>query len=82
CASVLITVGELGRLIAQEALERGMPAPSVLSVADSQEAAELLEQVVTQGDYVLVKASHGIGLGEVVRRITSPAGPGQDKPEE
>jgi len=37
---------------------------------------------VTQGDYVLVKASHGIGLGEVVRRITSPAGPGQDKPEE
>ncbi len=82
CASVLITVGELGRLIAQEALRCGMPAQSVFSVADSQEAAELLEQVVTQGDYVLVKASHGIGLGEVVRRITSPAGPGQDKPEE
>lgn len=72
-ADVLVTVGEMGRTIAEEALSSGMSAPCVLCAADNEQAVQLLEQLLTQGDFVLVKASHGIGLAEVVRRISSPA---------
>lgn len=80
-ASVLLTVGELGRTIAQEALRCGMDPRSVLCAGDTEQAVRFLEQLLIQGDFVLVKASHGIGLEEVVRRITNQVRSEQDQTE-
>ena len=80
-ATVLVTIGELGKLIAQEAQSSGMAPQSVHCAASCEEAAQFLERLLTQGDFVLVKASHGIGLAEVVRRITDPVEPARREPE-
>jgi len=40
---------------------------------DAAEAAELLPSLLEAGDTVLVKASNGVGLAEVSRRLAAPA---------
>jgi UDP-N-acetylmuramoyl-tripeptide--D-alanyl-D-alanine ligase len=72
-ASILLAVGELGKLMAQEALQSGMEQQNVLCAADVAEAVQRLGGLLTRGDFVLVKASHGVALDQVVRQITDSA---------
>ena len=60
----LITCGELGADIAQAAKEAGMT--DVTHFADRESLAACICELVQQGDYVLVKASHGLHLEAVV----------------
>jgi UDP-N-acetylmuramoyl-tripeptide--D-alanyl-D-alanine ligase len=53
--SVLITVGELGRLIGREAVAFGMPAGCTIHVEDNEAAIALLQGMVQENDSVLVK---------------------------
>jgi len=67
--SVLVTVGKLGRLIAEEAVAAGMPASVVHAVADNDEAVSVLEGILTEGDFVLVKGSRGMAMEGIVARL-------------
>jgi len=69
---VLITVGELGRLISQEAVARGMPSERVMHVADNDAAITCLQDVVQEDDIVLIKGSRGIEMEQIVQALARP----------
>jgi UDP-N-acetylmuramoyl-tripeptide--D-alanyl-D-alanine ligase len=74
-ASVLVTVGRLGRLIGEEALACGMPASSVWICENNEEAIEGLEDLIRAGDFVLIKGSRGVQMDTIVSALCAE---GQD----
>lgn len=68
-AHILITVGPRARLIADEALQCGMPHKDVHIMRSNGEAIELLTRIVLPGDHVLVKGSRGMRMEEIVEAI-------------
>jgi UDP-N-acetylmuramoyl-tripeptide--D-alanyl-D-alanine ligase len=74
-ADVLVTVGELGRIIGQEALAVGLAAETVHQVETKAEAIDLLRALVRDGDKILVKGSRGMAMEEIVSALvqTPPA---------
>lgn len=83
--SGLITVGPLGRIIAEGALESGMPAAKVFICADHGRAAGTLGRLAKAGDAVLFKGSRMERVEEVLRLWSEqarPDGPNlESKPE-
>jgi UDP-N-acetylmuramoyl-tripeptide--D-alanyl-D-alanine ligase len=72
-ADILITVGQLGRTIADEAVKSGMPVDSVLAVETNAQAVTLLGELLADGpgcDQVLIKGSRGMGMEEIVGALT------------
>lgn len=69
---VLVTVGALARRIAEGARAVGMDPDAVRPCADADGASEVLDDVLSAGDVVLVKASRCMGLERVVEGIMSP----------
>ena len=68
----LICVGSLSRLMAEAACGAGMSPDAVSTCDDADAAFALLEQVgLEDGDAVLVKASHSIGLERVVEGLVN-----------
>ncbi len=72
-ADLLLTVGQRGRIIAGEALERGLPPESVRSAGSAEEAADYLLSVVQPGDTILVKGSRAVGMERVVSLLQAAA---------
>lgn len=68
-ADVLVTVGELGRAIAQEALDNGMAPDRVQVCATNAEATAYLNASVQPGDMVLVKGSRGLHMEDIVNAL-------------
>jgi len=68
--SRLIVCGELGREIAAGARQGGMSDSAIVEMADVASAAELLKKTVRQGDVVLVKASRGMKMEQIVQVLT------------
>jgi UDP-N-acetylmuramoyl-tripeptide--D-alanyl-D-alanine ligase len=68
----LITVGDLGALIAEGARAVGMPLTGIHAVADRERASELLRGMVAPGDVVLVKASRAVALDQCVNDLMNP----------
>lgn len=66
---LLVCVGELSALIAESAVEAGMPAENVVRAGSVAEALEALDGRLAAGDAVLVKASHFMGLEGVVEGL-------------
>lgn len=66
----LITVGELGRTIAEAAVEAGMTPEKVFSAAGNAEAIERLREVLQPGDTVLIKGSRALHMEEIVAAIS------------
>ncbi|MFQ5812443.1 MAG: UDP-N-acetylmuramoyl-tripeptide--D-alanyl-D-alanine ligase [Anaerolineae bacterium] len=64
--AVLITVGERGRLIAEEALAWGMEEEKVFIEEDNESAIARLRKIVAPGDIILVKGSRGMRMEEIV----------------
>jgi len=67
--SILVAVGPESQIMADSAVKAGMPPKAVIACENSRTAAQVLKQLVTIGDVVLVKASRGVGLEEAVRAI-------------
>jgi len=67
--SVLVTVGKLGHLIAEEAMAVGLSPSAVHAVADNDEAVTILHQILAEGDFVLIKGSRGIAMEGIVARL-------------
>jgi UDP-N-acetylmuramoyl-tripeptide--D-alanyl-D-alanine ligase len=65
-ADLLITVGDLGQTIAEEALEAGMPTDKVVTLPDANTAVEIVPGLVQERDMVLIKGSRGVGLDRLV----------------
>lgn len=76
-ADLLVTVGERGQIIADEAQRRrgrhARPQIQVFEQADA--AAEFLLGEVRAGDTVLVKGSRAVGMERIVERLQQPAKP-------
>ncbi len=64
---LLITVGELAALAADEAEKRGV---STLRCTGTADAAQLLQKKAKTGDIVLLKASRGMKFEEIVERLS------------
>ncbi|MDD5679001.1 MAG: UDP-N-acetylmuramoyl-tripeptide--D-alanyl-D-alanine ligase [Kiritimatiellae bacterium] len=62
----IITVGPLGAVIAREAVNAGVNAERVFACADHAAAAEILGRYLQPGDAVLLKASRGQRLEQVL----------------
>lgn len=62
----LITCGSLGRSLAHGARRAGMDPAHIIEVSDAREAASAVTEMAETEDVVLVKASRGIRLEEVV----------------
>ena len=65
-ADVLIAVGTRARELAAGAVAAGFPEERVRRVGNAEEAAEALRGMLSEGDVVLFKASHGIGLDRTI----------------
>lgn len=71
-ADVLITVGELGALVGQEALADGKDAEAVFLARDNDDAIKKLRTILRPGDCVLVKGSRGMQMEQIVEAIRCP----------
>jgi UDP-N-acetylmuramoyl-tripeptide--D-alanyl-D-alanine ligase len=68
-SDVLVTVGELGRVIAQEALDNGMAPDRVKMCGTNAEVTAYLNAVVQSGDMILIKGSRGLHMVEIVNLL-------------
>jgi UDP-N-acetylmuramoyl-tripeptide--D-alanyl-D-alanine ligase len=72
-SDVLITVGQLGRIIGEEALKAGMDPSTVYLLETKAQAIDLLNELTAKGghnDRVLVKGSRGLEMEEIVTALT------------
>jgi UDP-N-acetylmuramoyl-tripeptide--D-alanyl-D-alanine ligase len=70
---VLVTVGQLSKLIARGAIDAGMPIGSVVEFDDSVQAAKEIAGSVRERDVVLVKGSRAIRMEKVVEVLLAAA---------
>ncbi len=66
---LLISVGPLGALIAQGAVEAGMEASRVFTRENNQQASQLLLELLEKDDTVLIKGSRGNKMEEIVEVV-------------
>lgn len=66
---LILAVGERARSVIEGATDAGFPRESLFHVADANKAADFLDDLIEEGDLVLLKASRGIGLDRVVERL-------------
>lgn len=66
----LITVGELGRYLGEEALAVGLNKSQVHIFGEQDEAIAYLIEAIQAGDLVLVKGSQAVGMDTIAAEIT------------
>lgn len=69
-ADLLVTVGPLGRIIGQEALDMGMTPEAIHMVEDNNAAIAYLRQVIEPGNMVLIKGSRGMTMEQIVSALS------------
>jgi len=74
----LIAVGPLGKLIARGAEEAGFSAQRIFCCANNEAAAHVAVEQLKSGDRVLLKASRGMRLEEVLAAIEKRGGTRHD----
>jgi UDP-N-acetylmuramoyl-tripeptide--D-alanyl-D-alanine ligase len=68
-AALLVTVGERGAIVADEARRNGMPAERVRACASNDEAIEYLKTAIQPEDMILVKGSRGLHMEDIVAAL-------------
>jgi len=66
---ILITVGVRSRDIAMGALDNGMPEQNILQFEDAGKAALEIQNLIQEGDAVLVKGSQSMRMEKIVEEI-------------
>ncbi len=66
---LLVTVGPLGKHMAEGARERGMPKDRIHTFEDSLEAAKNLGVLLGRGDLILVKGSRGMRMEHIIEQL-------------
>jgi UDP-N-acetylmuramoyl-tripeptide--D-alanyl-D-alanine ligase len=67
-------VGPQAEAYARGAIAGGLAHQQVISALDSEEAATALKPMLREGDAVLVKGSHFMGLERLVAALSGKAG--------
>ena len=65
----LITVGPKAKTISETAINKGLGADKTLHFNDVSQTKSKIAPVVKEGDLILIKASHSVGLEEVVEEL-------------
>jgi UDP-N-acetylmuramoyl-tripeptide--D-alanyl-D-alanine ligase len=65
----LLVIGELGQIIGETALANGFDPTHLIFAQNKAELVAWLWQNLNSNDYVLVKASHGMSLEQVVAQL-------------
>lgn len=65
----LVTIGELGATVGEEARDAGFPADQLFQAPDAETAIAWLHKELRRGDLVLVKGSRAVGMDRVVSAI-------------
>ena len=68
-ADVLVTVGTLGRTMAIEAIQNGMPRDRVRMCETNDEAIACLDTIIQPDDMILVKGSRGLHMEDIVNTL-------------
>ena len=68
-AHMLITVGRLGKFIAEGAKKAGMPKKNVVAFDNIREAGLFLQGRLEKGDIVLIKGSQAVRMEKVVKEV-------------
>lgn len=69
--SMLVTVGQRSRAMAEEAVTAGMPIANVHSFDTAIEAGEYLKPLIRNGDIVLIKGSQSVRMERAVKLLMS-----------
>ena len=68
-ADVLVAVGPRAKFLAQAAEKEGLPKNKIFVFETANDACEKIDDLIKEGDLILIKASRGIGLDKVVERV-------------
>ena len=68
-ADILLAVGSRARIIAEEAQTVGMPADAIIWVEEATDAIPVLEEIIDEGDMVLVKGSLGMHMDRIIAAV-------------
>lgn len=68
-ADTLITVGKLGRIIAESAQKAGLPSSKIHITDGVEQATDLLRGILREGDVALVKGSHGLRMDRIAAAL-------------
>lgn len=66
---MLVTIGELGGIMASAAREAGLPSNKILTFSEVQEVIGYLRENLKEGDVALVKGSHGLRLDRIISAL-------------
>lgn len=66
---LLLVVGECSVFIADQARKDGLAEDKILHFANSEEAARVLQNLIQEGDVILVKGSQSIRMEKIVKEI-------------
>ena len=70
-SDLLVTVGQLGRLISEAARASRMASETVYQTAHAEEALSLLSDLVRPDDLILIKGSRAVGMEEIVSGLSA-----------
>lgn len=80
---MIVTVGDLGRIIGEEALAAGFDPAHLHLMESAEQAIAVLRESIQSGDLVLVKGSRVVGMDHIVSEISQDeAAANADKEEE
>lgn len=68
-AQLLVTVGQLGKSIAESARISGLPEENIISCDDVPQAIDILGKLLVEGDVALIKGSHGLRMDRIVAAL-------------
>jgi UDP-N-acetylmuramoyl-tripeptide--D-alanyl-D-alanine ligase len=68
-ANILFTVGPRAKFISEEARERGFDAKNIFEFSTSDEAKKPLEEIIKEGDLILIKGSQAMRMEKIVEEI-------------
>lgn len=64
-----VTVGELGKIMAQAAIKAGLNEAQVVMFDRAEEAGKFLQEKIVTGDVILVKGSQGVRMEKIVKEL-------------
>lgn len=66
---ILLTVGNMSKYISKKAQEEGLRKDKIYVCKNNEEAIEILENKIQEGDAILLKASNGMNFQEIFEKI-------------
>lgn len=67
---ILVAVGNEAKYIMEKAIKDGMNKENVILCNSNKEAIEKIQNIMSENDYILLKASNGMHFGEIIDSIS------------